>query len=106
MLKLPTCPYCNTIYRYGEVSKTKTEKTHICYNCKKEFKVSKKGIIVLLLLVIVIATIINVFQLYITPSLNILLLLATNVILVLTGILLIPFFIEYKKLKSDKKNKK
>ncbi len=104
MFKLPVCPHCSTIYRYSEVKKTAFKKKQICYHCKKEFNISKKGIIVLALLVICAAAALNLAQLYITPSLSLLFLLATNIILVAVGALLIPFFITYKG--SNKKENK
>lgn len=101
MLKLPVCPYCNTIYRYDEVKKSTSKKSKICYHCNKEFKISKKRIIILFIFVVLVAAAINVAQLYITPTLNVLLLIVTNILLIIIGILLIPFFISYKQVKND-----
>lgn len=109
MLKLPVCPYCHTIYRYSEVKKSTSKKSKICYHCNKEFIISKKGTIILFLIIVLIASVINVAQLYITPTLNILLIMVTNIILIIIGILLIPFFISYKHIKKGinlRKNKR
>lgn len=98
MFKLPTCPYCNTVYRYGDVRKIQYHKGHKCYHCKKDFKISRKGVWLLLLIVTVAAVFINVFQLYATPSLNFFLLMAVDIITVLIGFFLIPFFINFKQI--------
>ncbi len=103
MFKLPVCPYCSTIYRYNDVKKTISEKKHTCYHCKKDFIVSKKQIFILLLIIILLASVLNIFELYVMPSLNIALLIGTNIIVVLIGILFIPFFIKFKKCNDSKK---
>lgn len=109
MFKLPICPHCSTIYRYGEVKNSVKDKTKTCYHCGKTFAVSKKGAVLLFVVLIAAASAINVLELYITPSLNFLVLAATNIILLIIGIVLIPFFVKFKKIngKADKnKNKK
>lgn len=104
MFRLPICPHCHTIYRYSEVKKATNHKKLTCYHCKKEFSVSKKNIILLFIAVCVIAMVVNVIQLYISPSLNIMMIFATNIILVIIGLILVPYFIRFKKIfkKEDK----
>ncbi len=100
MLNLPTCPHCNTIYRYGDVRKSLGKSEIKCYHCKKNFKVSKIKIIVLFLLIALITAILNIFQLYMIEGLTFIGLMITNIVTVTIGIFLIPYFITYKK--SDK----
>lgn len=100
MFKLPTCPHCNTIYRYGDVKKTINEKSHKCYNCKKDFKVSKKGLLVLLLLLIIFEITVNLLELNIFVNINFIALTVTNIVVIIAFLAFIPFFISYKK---DKK---
>lgn len=96
MFKLPTCPHCNTIYRYGDVKTTISEKSHKCYNCKKSFKVSKKGILVLLLLLIMFGITVNLAQLNIFTNINFIALTVTNIVIVIAFLIFIPFFISFK----------
>jgi CXXC-20-CXXC protein len=100
MFKLPTCPYCNTIYRYGDVKKSLGKSEVKCYHCEKNFKVSKIKILILFLLIAFITAILNIFQLCLIEGLTFAGLMITNVIAVTIGIFLIPYFITYKK--SDK----
>ena len=102
MLKLPLCPHCNTVYRFNEVKKIASHKKYTCYHCKKEFLISRKFVFLLFVIVAVIAMAVNVAQLYMTPSLNILMLLVTNIILVSVGVALVPFFIRFTKSKDKK----
>ena len=106
MFKLPICPHCGTIYRYGEVKNTVKHKTIKCYHCGKSFSVGKKKTVLFFAILIAAAAGINIFELYVSPELNFLFLAATNTILLIIGILLIPFFITYKNNDSKTKAKK
>ena len=56
MLKLPVCPHCHTIYRYGDVKKTLYEKNHKCYHCNKIFIISKIRILFLFIIIALIVS--------------------------------------------------
>ena len=99
MLKLPDCPYCHTIYRYGDVRKTINKNEEKCYHCKKNFKISKIKILILFLIIALITAILNIFQLYMIEGLTFIGLIVTNVITLTIGIFLIPYFIKYKEKK-------
>lgn len=96
MLKLPVCPHCHTIYRYGDVKNTLYEKNHKCYHCNKIFIISKIRILFLFIIIALIAAIFNVFELYMMAGINFIALLVTNIIIITVGILLIPFFVKFK----------
>ena len=99
MFKLPECPYCHTIYRYGDVRKTVYKSEEKCYHCKKSFKVSKIKILILFLIIAFITAIFNIFQLYMIEGLTFIGIIITNVVVVTLGIFLIPYFIGYKEKK-------
>ena len=99
MFKLPECPYCHTIYRYGDVRKTVNKSEEKCYHCKKSFKVSKIKILILFLIIAFITAILNIFQLYMIEGLTFIEIIITNVVVVTLGIFLIPYFIGYKEKK-------
>ena len=96
MFKLPICPYCHTIYRYGDVKKVSKKSFEKCYHCKKDFKVSKSGILVLLLIIMVIGVALNIFQMTNFENLNFIVLFVTNIVLILLAVLFLPFFIKFK----------
>ena len=99
MFRLPVCPHCNTVYRYKEVKENNRKKVIKCYHCKKEFRNSRKGLVVLALMVCLIAAVINIILLNSSSenSLNIVPIAIISVTAVIIGMLLIPFFISYKK---------
>lgn len=100
MFKLPVCPYCHTLYRYGRVRKVKSEgKTSVCYHCKKEFKIEKKwGFLVLGLIILFAAVATNLIILNNLYSLNVTPLVVSTVAYIILGFILVPFFISFKKL--------
>lgn len=99
MFKLPVCPYCKTVYRYKDVKKNSKKSVIKCYHCKQEFKNSRKGFVVLALIVIIAAVLLNVFILNITSDnfMSVVPIAFVSIGAVLIGLLLAPFFIKYKK---------
>lgn len=100
MFRLPVCPYCHTIYRYNKVRKlSKKEKTQVCYHCKKEFRVKRfKGMVVLGAIILAAAVATNLVLLYNLTSLDLSPIIISTVAYVLAGLILIPFFIDFKKI--------
>ena len=99
MFKLPVCPHCKTVYSYKEVKENNKKKTINCYHCKKDFHNSRKGLVVLALIICTAAVLVNVFVLSFSAE-NIVSIIPISVIsavAVIIGIVLIPFFITYKK---------
>ena len=99
MFKLPVCPHCKTVYRYKEVKENNKKKTIECYHCKKEFHNSRAGIAVLAVVVCIIAIIINIIILNCSSGLisSVVPISIVSIIAVIIGMLMIPFFISYKK---------
>lgn len=102
MFRLPVCPHCRTVYSYKEVKKNNRKSIIQCYHCKKNFKNGRAGIIVLALIICIAAILINIFVLNISSDnfISIIPISVISVIAVLIGILLVPFFISYKKVKE------
>lgn len=97
MFRLPVCPHCHTVYRYGDVKKVSKKKIEKCYHCKKDFKVSKSGILILLLIVIAIGIEVNIFQINVFNNINFAVMFVTNIVLVIMAVLFLPFFVSFKK---------
>ena len=97
MFKLPECPYCHTIYRYGDVRKTVYKSEEKCYHCKKSFKVSKIKILILFLIIALITAIFDILALCMIAGTSFIGLMILNIIAVTAGFFLIPYFVEFKK---------
>lgn len=97
MFKLPVCPHCKTIYRYKDVKKEEVKKECTCYHCGKKFRVSKKKILILFLIIALITAIFDVLALYMIVGTSFIGLIILNIIAVTAGFFLIPYFTEFKK---------
>ena len=97
MFKLPVCPHCKTIYRYKDVKKEEVKKECTCYHCGKKFRVSKKKILILFLIISLITAIFDVLVLYMVAGTSLIGLIIINIIAVSVGFFLIPYFAEFKK---------
>lgn len=97
MLKLPVCPHCNTIYRYSDISKIMNKKSAVCYHCKMSLKVDRKNFLILFLIIALFCAIFDVFELYMVAQTSFIVLVVTNVVFIVTGLLLRPFFTKFKK---------
>lgn len=104
MFKLPVCPYCGTVYHYGDVIKNK-EKTCTCYHCKGKFKKTRlKGYIFLFLIVTFITVFINILVLNLVSEIinSAVVIFVISVCAVIIAMLLTPFFVSYKPIKGEK----
>lgn len=101
MFRLPVCPHCKTVYSYKEVKENNKKKTIKCYHCNKNFRNERKGIIALMIAVCFFAALINVIVLYNSSgdSIPIVPMFIISVIAIVIGLILVPFFISYKKIK-------
>lgn len=99
MLKLPVCPYCNTVYYYGEVLKSTKNKSMECYHCKRKFKINKwKGRLIFYAVLVPIVGLIDVLMLCLTNMKTSKPMIAFTVIIVALSLLLLPFTVRYKKI--------
>lgn len=97
MFKLPVCPHCLTIYRYGDVRKLIFKNKETCYHCHKQFKVSKIKILILFLIIALITAIFDILALCMIAGTSFIGLMILNIIAVTAGFFLIPYFVEFKK---------
>lgn len=105
MLKLPVCPYCNTVYYYGEVVKSAKEKSMECYHCKRKFKITKlKGRIILYAMLVPVIGTIDVLMMFFTGMKTAKPMIAFTVISVSLSLLLLPFTVRYRKIKTEDKS--
>lgn len=95
MPKLPVCPHCKTIYRYGDVCKIMHKKSHICYNCKKVFNLKRKKFLILFLIIALFCAVFDVFELYMVAQTNFLVLVVTNTVIICVGIIFRPYFLQF-----------
>lgn len=108
MFRLPVCPYCHTVYRYGRVRKIeRKEKTVTCYHCKKEFRVKRTGgTVVLGAIVFLLAVATNIMLLNGMTSFSPAPLIAFTVGYIILGFVLLPFFIDFSKTEKTEPKKK
>ncbi len=97
MFKLPVCPHCKTVYRYGDVKREMRKKKCVCYHCKGQFRAVKKKILFLFLIIALITAIFDVLELYMMKGASFVGLMITNVTALTVGFFLIPFFVSFKK---------
>lgn len=104
MFNLPVCPHCGAKYYYKDTLKAKKEKEICCHHCKKNFEVKKlSGYIVLFTFIFIFAVLTNVFILCFIKTNSIISLIIVSVLYIIIGILLMPYFIKFKK--TDKKER-
>lgn len=98
---LPVCPYCNTIYRYGDVRRMIFKKSEICYHCEKSFKISKKKLLILILELLIIYAAADLLIINFI-GVTLLVLFIINIVLVIIGIIMIPYYIQFVEVKKGK----
>lgn len=105
MFRLPVCPHCRTIYHYGDVRKNRNEKVIQCYHCKKSFVQSRKGMLILFAIAAFVAVIINIMILPRAKDIAGMLVPVSvvSIIAVISAMIFAPYFITYKKDKSNDK---
>lgn len=105
MFRLPVCPHCHTVYHYSDVRKNKNKKIIQCYHCNKNFKQSRKGLLLLFAIALIAAVIINLTILSNAKELlsSIVPLSIVSIIAVVLAMFFAPYFITYRKDKSNDK---
>lgn len=102
--KLPTCPYCNTVYRRADVAKIRSKREEICYHCRKPFTVSKKKVLVLVLELVLVSVIADILLFRFFDGAVLIAAFAVNVILIIIGIICIPHYIRF--VRNERSNKR
>ena len=105
MLRLPVCPYCKTVFSYGEVLSSVTKRKKTCYHCKNEFKIGGlKSALLFILIFLTLTVVVNLALLGIAGTRNtgLLPIFLLDCVLVLAAYFTYPFFTEYKKQKNYK----
>lgn len=95
------CPYCGTVYRYGDLKKLMYSRKTTCYHCKKLIIVSRKGFLILLALLLLVYALLNASALLLLHNLSFALLFIINLIPTVTALVLLPFYIRLMKKKYD-----
>ncbi len=98
--KQSKCPYCGTIYRYGDLRKLTYKKTDDCYHCKKKFKVSRKSLLIFAAEMLLIYIAANTFMILMIKSLTFILLFSVNLIITIAALLIMPMY--FCLVKSEK----
>lgn len=99
ILRLPVCPYCHAVTRYGDVRRTTHNKIIKCHHCGKNYRVSYlTGRIILISIVSAALIIINIFLLKQTTGITIPFLAISDAIIVLAAVFVFPFTVRYKEL--------
>ena len=73
------------------------KKGDICYHCKKKFRILKRKILSLFLIIVLITAIIDCFELYVMTGTSFITLMITNIVALTTGVFFIPFFVRFEK---------
>lgn len=71
------------------------KKSVVCYHCKKNFKIKRKNILILFLIIALFCAIFDIFELYMVVSLNFIVLVVTNVVFICVGLILRPYFVKF-----------
>lgn len=94
-MKLPVCPHCHTVYRYGEVRRLLLQKEASCYHCQKRFHIKKMRCLLLLLIWAAVCVAVDILSLIWIGNITLIGIFITNVILAVPAILLTPYFIRF-----------
>ncbi|HHZ06831.1 MAG TPA: hypothetical protein GX401_08630 [Clostridiales bacterium] len=99
MLKLPVCPHCHAVYRYGEVKKLAKYKKIQCRHCNKIFYVSSvKGKAIYIGIICALLIMINIFMFNVISNITVYHCLIVNVVIISLSLLWMPFTVKFKKL--------
>ena len=102
MFKLPVCPHCYTVYRYKDVRSVIKKKEQECYNCKKKFKISKKGFWILALIAVSLSVVSTFLILNIFHNATAIFPYIVTVIIIISAFFAGPFFVTFKS--NEKRN--
>lgn len=96
MFRLPVCPHCGTIYRYGDVHRALRHGESACYHCQRPFALRRlPGLAVEALIIVPLCIGFNILMMTRMQRLNLPVLFISTVIFILLYGLLMPFFIRF-----------
>ena len=87
------CPYCSTVYRYGDLKKLKYKKNAECYHCGRDMKVSRSGWLILALELIAVYAVFNILSILLLKNLSFGMLFLINLIPTAAAALLLPLYL-------------
>lgn len=96
-MKLPLCPHCGARFLYPDVRRHMMQKSGVCPNCKKKYRISRRGFAIFLPVSLLALFLLNFLLLQI-PDMNLIFLLAVTAAGVVCISLLAPFALAYRKL--------
>lgn len=103
MLKLPVCPYCKAVYRYGDIRKLEGKKSEKCHHCKRSFRISKlKGRVILLFCAAVLLIVLNLLLINFIEGLTILGCFVITAVLIAGCLLLFPYTVRFYEIEGEK----
>ena len=106
MFRLPVCPHCGTVYRYGDTKKAQRQKINTCYHCKKQFRAKLLPYVAVEALVLAAICVgINILLLTRMTEMNLVLLFAVTFVFLLLIYVLYPFFMTFAKIREKNKQK-
>ena len=112
MFRLPTCPHCDTVYRYGDIvrilkqdrRKKKKERENTCYHCEKQYSVKYlPGIVIPVVVWIVLSIGTNLLMLSRMTRLNLVVMFVMTILYLILAAVITPFFIRFEKCGTKKK---
>lgn len=102
--KQSVCPYCGTVYRYGDLKRLVWKKKQNCYHCKKIFNIMRSGFLFLAVELLAVYAIMNSIAIGIMGTVTFWALFVMNVIPATAAVILLPMYTDFRK--KDKKDKK
>lgn len=93
--RLPVCPFCGTIYRRGDIIRLIFNKSEACYHCGRQFKVKKNKLLFLLLELLILYVAADLLLINLVTTVAALYII--NIVLVILGFVMIPYYIEFSE---------
>ena len=98
--KQSVCPHCGAIYRYTDMKGLMWKKQAACYHCHREFAVKRRGIMILTLEMLAVYALLNLILIGAVRGVSLIGMFIINMIPALAAILLMPAYVELRKIKK------
>lgn len=103
MFRLPVCPHCCTVYRYGDVRRVTYRREQVCYHCKKTMRVSRRGWWLLAAIAVVLSVLSNILVMNLVPNATYLTMYLVTVCWIVAAYFMRPFFTQFKSNEPKKR---